>query len=412
LCYILGQFLTPEICLAAVQQYGRALEYVPEHLRTRELCMAAVQQDGCALRWIPDELLLDSSLEFYLIAIQQNFNATRQIKMTNWTFKLVIEVLKFNKPVIVHRNMTVAFNRVLSEITSLTAQQAVQQGFGQVPLSNSPVSTPSQASTIATPEHANVTMATYEHIDLKTMVENMKTELDEHYDSVLEWVHRTNKPDVIKYVDVQILALAIQTLADKSFRDVAIIEILGDNERCGDRTIMSINKFYLAWRFHCATNLSNSEKFEVLLSGARTIALRIAVAEALKFHDVEESVETFLFYETTMAKELNLLTLATGMNYSGCAKFISKKKLIAAVNDAHLKIAAEHPLLNSMLDSDTTTAIKAVREFYDEKLNVHIENITDASDSQYVRMLHFYRDMVSSEILEIKMKWLMKNAAQ
>ena len=42
-----------ELCMAAVSQDGRALEYVKE--QTPELCMAAVSQDGRALTFIRDE---------------------------------------------------------------------------------------------------------------------------------------------------------------------------------------------------------------------------------------------------------------------------------------------------------------------------------------------------------------------
>ncbi|MHB9293480.1 hypothetical protein Holit_02604 [Hollandina sp. SP2] len=40
---------TPELCLAAVQNDGGALEYVPEKLKNQELCLTAVQQNYDAL---------------------------------------------------------------------------------------------------------------------------------------------------------------------------------------------------------------------------------------------------------------------------------------------------------------------------------------------------------------------------
>jgi len=46
---------TPEICLAAVQQYGMSLKYVNE--QTPEICLAAVQQDYQAIRQLKDEIL-------------------------------------------------------------------------------------------------------------------------------------------------------------------------------------------------------------------------------------------------------------------------------------------------------------------------------------------------------------------
>jgi len=47
---------TPELCLAAVQQDGRALNYVPEALRTPELYLTAVQQNIEALNYVPEDL--------------------------------------------------------------------------------------------------------------------------------------------------------------------------------------------------------------------------------------------------------------------------------------------------------------------------------------------------------------------
>ena len=42
--------------LAAVQQDGKALGDVPDHLKTPELCLIAVQQDSTALAYVPDHL--------------------------------------------------------------------------------------------------------------------------------------------------------------------------------------------------------------------------------------------------------------------------------------------------------------------------------------------------------------------
>jgi hypothetical protein len=42
--------------LSKVQQYGWALQWVPEALKTPELCLAACQQDGEALQWVPESL--------------------------------------------------------------------------------------------------------------------------------------------------------------------------------------------------------------------------------------------------------------------------------------------------------------------------------------------------------------------
>ena len=45
---------TPELCLAAVREYGRALESVPDELKTDEICLVAVRQTRWAVLYVPE----------------------------------------------------------------------------------------------------------------------------------------------------------------------------------------------------------------------------------------------------------------------------------------------------------------------------------------------------------------------
>ena len=47
---------TTEICLAAVQDNGLALEFVSEELKTVEMCLAAVKNNAKALQFVPKTL--------------------------------------------------------------------------------------------------------------------------------------------------------------------------------------------------------------------------------------------------------------------------------------------------------------------------------------------------------------------
>jgi hypothetical protein len=51
--YVPEECKTPELCLLAVQQDGAALYFVPGNLRTPEICLAAVREDGEALEFVP-----------------------------------------------------------------------------------------------------------------------------------------------------------------------------------------------------------------------------------------------------------------------------------------------------------------------------------------------------------------------
>lgn len=58
-CWVLrhlayGPWRTPEVCMAAVQQNGYAVQYLTDAQRTPEVCLAAVQQDGYAVEHLTD----------------------------------------------------------------------------------------------------------------------------------------------------------------------------------------------------------------------------------------------------------------------------------------------------------------------------------------------------------------------
>src|SRR3990167_3179124 len=61
--------LDEAVCLAAVQQNGCVLEYVPEPLRTKAMCLAAVRQCGWALQFVPELLRTEAMC---LAAVQQD----------------------------------------------------------------------------------------------------------------------------------------------------------------------------------------------------------------------------------------------------------------------------------------------------------------------------------------------------
>jgi hypothetical protein len=66
---VYNDYSTPEGCLAAVQQNGYLLMYVPHEKNTPEICIAAVQRHGCALQFVPDEKITP---EICLAAVKKN----------------------------------------------------------------------------------------------------------------------------------------------------------------------------------------------------------------------------------------------------------------------------------------------------------------------------------------------------
>lgn len=56
---MLDKHKTQEMCLTAVEEYGRTLKYVPDEMKTLELCLIAVKNDHTALKYVPEALKKD-----------------------------------------------------------------------------------------------------------------------------------------------------------------------------------------------------------------------------------------------------------------------------------------------------------------------------------------------------------------
>ena len=87
---------TPEICLAAVKENGLALKYVKD--QTPEICMAAVTQNGYALEYVQDQ-----TPEICLIALKGNINSANFLKapLDDEVLRYLVENnIKFDKRLI------------------------------------------------------------------------------------------------------------------------------------------------------------------------------------------------------------------------------------------------------------------------------------------------------------------------
>ena len=84
-----------EIIIAAVKKNGRAIEYVPSHLKNKQIMLLALKQDGYLYQYVPSYLQLD--IDIILEAVRQNGNALSlmpdNIKNTRY---IVLEAIKQN----------------------------------------------------------------------------------------------------------------------------------------------------------------------------------------------------------------------------------------------------------------------------------------------------------------------------
>lgn len=73
--HVLPKFMSDKLCLMAVEQNGKALEYIYD--KTEELCMTAVKQSGRALRYVPPRL---QTKELVMAAIENAPDALMSCK--------------------------------------------------------------------------------------------------------------------------------------------------------------------------------------------------------------------------------------------------------------------------------------------------------------------------------------------
>ena len=82
---------TPDRCLAAVRQDGRALGAIAEELRTKELCMASAERDGSGVMWIPHEFL---TFDLCMMGVRVNPYVFEDLPAHFKTSELCLEAVK------------------------------------------------------------------------------------------------------------------------------------------------------------------------------------------------------------------------------------------------------------------------------------------------------------------------------
>jgi hypothetical protein len=416
--FVDSRLRTPELCMLAVQKDGRAICHVPMNLRTIEICNMAMQRDNSIFDHIPRQFINMS----HCLKLYPNCKAALADECFDILKDMIREIAPDTADHIesetAHMNITTFIERSnLLDFTIVDSHDEMRTWIddgsawwstpsGTIYATHAELSLIPQLSVqVRAPLHESTTDIA--DIKLQAIVNDMKNELGEHFDAVMQWVMRAE--NVAQYYDVQILAIAIQSLADEKFREIGMREIVNDNECCGDRALMSINKFYTVWQLWWVETTSKclKDRLLIIIAGAKTIALRAAVSKGLEFYNTNESVEAFLYAETKLCEKLGLLTLANGMDHESWGNQMSLDKLEKAVNDTYLKVTAENPLLDELLDSATNAKIIASRTLYDNTIHKLIEDMSqNIQDSQYIRLLNFYGKLLDDEIMEIKINWL------
>jgi Leucine-rich repeat (LRR) protein len=209
----------------------------------------------------------------------------------------------------------------------------------------------------------------------------------EQKDSINEWLFRLEKTKQYNSKAQAAFAkiickMLVDVIKDKDFQELFLAQIATNLEACEDRAAMALNEIYTAWML--SKKGSAKEKLEIMIQGAKTIALRQALAVRMEEYrkqtgvDLGESVEVYLYYEVALKQELNLLSVIDTMRYDVIGKkdWIDQDQLIARVNETYLDHLIQFSSFDAILKKDRNyliARIVIVKEF-----NAKIEKLYNA----------------------------------
>jgi len=185
---------------------------------------------------------------------------------------------------------------------------------------------------------------------------------------IYEWLTRLERAADFKKNQkklAEIVCSILKDLNNEEFRQLALIQMKANNECCQDRAAMALNELYLCWQICCnCKNLPLNEKLKLIIQAGKTLALRNAIGVQLKEKEIGqgESVEIYLYLESTLAEELGLLTCIKEMSYRIFAqtqiKEISIEDLKTFVEEHYLEQAAAIPILDTLIAEDRYSKTK------------------------------------------------------
>ena len=166
-----------------------------------------------------------------------------------------------------------------------------------------------------------------------------------------------------------------------SFKAVFFTQVPLNLEQCGDHAAMAFNELFLAWKLDTLdSQASEKEKLDLIMSASKTAALRCALQNRIQQQEmarkavaelqcemqdiplleemwlVEEGVEIYLHYETTLRDRLKLLTFTNQKLYDGESDWIDEELLIEEVEQNYFEYMLDLQPLIAMRDQDTSYA--------------------------------------------------------
>ncbi|MFI0436113.1 MAG: leucine-rich repeat domain-containing protein, partial [Parachlamydiaceae bacterium] len=143
---------------------------------------------------------------------------------------------------------------------------------------------------------------------------------EQEKEAISEWLLRLERTKDFSGASQRSLACSVcgilQSLNESpSFKSLFFDQLSVNLTGCGDRAAMAFNELFLSWKLETLdVNMSEHDTFKLMLRASKTAALRKAIQNAIEKQEakegqlIHESVEIYLYYETQLKKQLDLLS--------------------------------------------------------------------------------------------------------
>jgi len=190
-------------------------------------------------------------------------------------------------------------------------------------------------------------------------------ELDEDKKrSIHEWLTRLSRAADFKNHQAELAKVVcdlLEGLKDSAFQDLFFASVRANLDACGDRAAMQLNEIFTAYKIHFLPEGAKlKEKLDLLIRGAKTVALRRAISNKIdawqkdnKKQTLNESVEIYLYYETELKAPLQLLTAISTTSYAtglGPRAWINSDQLKSEVNETYVKDLLGFPSTKTLIE--------------------------------------------------------------
>ena len=155
---------------------------------------------------------------------------------------------------------------------------------------------------------------------------------DDQKKTLNEWLDRLEKTKDFAKAQSKlartVCSIVEDVIANREFQELFFPHAEANNACCEDRAAMALNEIYTSWMILC-----QSADLEVMTGVAKTLCLRNELQKLIG--EQGESVEIFLYYESTLSHRLHLVTAIEHMTFDtiGKREWIDEEALVKAVND-------------------------------------------------------------------------------